>query len=112
MVVVIVDWVRGGHPRYTRMDRQAGEGGKGRSRQKRGSTGKIEPITKVEVKSKASGIVKKLLVDYGDTVKKGQLLAELDKEEILAQVEPGKKRPRSGRSQPEAAEAELERAKV
>jgi HlyD family secretion protein len=39
------------------------------------ATGKIEAITKVEVKSKASGIVEKLLVDYGDTVKKGQLLA-------------------------------------
>src|SRR5271155_1647356 len=36
------------------------------------ATGKIEPITKVEIKSKASGIVKKLYVDYGDRVKKGQ----------------------------------------
>ncbi len=39
------------------------------------ATGKVEPITKVEVKSKASGIVKKLMVEYGDRVKKGQLLA-------------------------------------
>src|ERR1700736_3142058 len=51
------------------------------------ATGKVEPITKVEVKSKASGIVKKLLVDYGDRVKKGQLLAQLDKIEMEAQVE-------------------------
>ena len=43
------------------------------------ATGKVEPITKVEVKSKASGIVKKLHVEYGDKVKKGQLLAQLDK---------------------------------
>ncbi len=50
------------------------------------ATGKVTPITKVEVKSKASGIVKKLLVDYGDRVKKGQLLAQLDKVEIEAQV--------------------------
>ena len=42
------------------------------------ATGKVEPITKVEIKSKASGIVKKLYVDAGDRVKKGQLLAELD----------------------------------
>ena len=42
------------------------------------ATGKVEPITKVEVKSKASGIVKKLLVDYGDKVKKGNLLAVID----------------------------------
>src|ERR1700686_2393946 len=52
--------------------------------------GKVTPITKVEVKSKASGIVKKLLVDYGDRVKKGQLLAQLDKIEIEAQVEQSK----------------------
>ena len=32
------------------------------------ATGKVEPITKVEVKSKASGIVKKLYVDCGDNV--------------------------------------------
>src|SRR5260370_16993758 len=51
------------------------------------ATGKIEPITKVEIKSKASGIVKKLHVDYGDRVKKGQVLAELDKEEIQARVD-------------------------
>src|SRR5207302_11302589 len=42
------------------------------------ATGKIEPMTKVEVKSKASGIVQKLMVDYGETVRKGQVLAELD----------------------------------
>src|SRR5881397_1815617 len=54
------------------------------------ATGKVTPITKVEVKSKASGIVKKLLVDYGDRVKKGQLLAQLDKVVIEAQVEQSK----------------------
>ena len=36
------------------------------------ATGKVEPITKVEIKSKASGIVKKLLVDAGDRAKRGQ----------------------------------------
>ena len=50
------------------------------------ATGKIQPRTKVEVKSKASGIVKKLLVDYGEYVKQGQVLAELDKEELQARV--------------------------
>jgi len=42
------------------------------------ATGKIQPLSKVEIKSKASGIVKKLYVDYGERVKQGQLLAELD----------------------------------
>src|SRR4029077_17661369 len=50
------------------------------------ATGKIEPMTNVEVKYKASGIVQRLLVDYGESVKRDQVLAELDKEEILAQV--------------------------
>ncbi len=41
------------------------------------ATGKITPITKVEIKSKASGIVKHLYVDAGDRVKKGQLLFKI-----------------------------------
>ena len=53
------------------------------------ATGKVQPIINVEIKSKASGIVKKLFVDAGDKIKKGQLLAQLDKEEIQAQVEQG-----------------------
>jgi len=48
--------------------------------------GRIEPLSKVEVKSKANGIIQKLLVDVGDTVKEGQILAELDKEDLQAQV--------------------------
>src|SRR5690348_9739460 len=48
--------------------------------------GKIEPLSKVEVKSKANGIIKALLVDVGDMVKEGDILAELDKEDLQAQV--------------------------
>ena len=69
------------------------------------ATGKIEPITKVEIKSKASGIVEKLYVEYGDHVKAGQLLAELDKEQIQAQV-------RESQAALAAAEADYERSKV
>ena len=50
------------------------------------ATGKIQPRSKVDVKSKASGIVEKILADYGDWVKQGQVLAELDKEELRARV--------------------------
>jgi len=48
--------------------------------------GKIEPLSKVEVKSKANGIIQTLLADVGDSVKEGQILAELDKEDLQAQV--------------------------
>ncbi len=50
------------------------------------ATGKIEPLAKVEVKSKASGIVKKIYVDYADRVKAGQVLVELDKEQLQARA--------------------------
>ncbi len=50
------------------------------------ATGKIQPITKVELKSKASGLVEKLFVDINQIVHKGQVLAQLDQQEILAQV--------------------------
>jgi HlyD family secretion protein len=76
------------------------------------ATGKVTPITKVEVKSKASGIVKKLLVDSGDKVKKGQLLAQLDKEEIEAQVEQSRAAAEAAAANLMSSEADFERAKV
>jgi HlyD family secretion protein len=76
------------------------------------ATGKVEPITKVEIKSKASGIVKKLMVDAGDKVKKGQLLAQLDKEEIQAQVEQSRAALAASEASLKGAEADYERAKV
>jgi len=50
------------------------------------ATGPIQHITKVELKSKASGLVEKLYVDINQIVHKGQVLAQLDQQEILAQV--------------------------
>ena len=76
------------------------------------ATGKVTPITKVEVKSKASGIVKKLLVDYGDKVKKGQLLAQLDKVEIEAQVEQSRAALEAAQANLKSSQADFERAKV
>jgi len=76
------------------------------------ATGKVTPITKVEVKSKASGIVKNLLVDYGDRVKKGQLLAQLDKIEIEAQVEQSKAALEAAQANLKSSQADFERAKV
>ncbi len=64
------------------------------------ATGKIQPITKVEVKSKASGIVEKLYVDINNHVHKGQELAQLDQQEIVAQVD-------AQRAQLAAAEANV-----
>lgn len=50
------------------------------------ATGEIQPVYKVEVGTQVSGIVEKMYVDYNSEVKKGQLLAELDKSLLLEQV--------------------------
>src|ERR1700693_6065932 len=76
------------------------------------ATGKVTPITKVEVKSKASGIVKKLLVEYGDRVKKGQLLAQLDKVEIEAQVAQSRAALDAAEANLKSSQADYERSKV
>src|SRR6266853_1111588 len=76
------------------------------------ATGKIQPITKVEIKSKASGIVKRLLVDAGERVKAGQVLAELDKEQIQAQVRASSAALEAAEANLRATEADIERAKV
>ena len=76
------------------------------------ATGKIEPITKVEIKSKASGIVKKWNADAGQMVKAGQVLVELDKVEIEAQVRQAKAQLEAAEASERASTADYERAKV
>lgn len=50
------------------------------------ATGRIEPVAKVEIKSKANGIIERLLVDVDQPVQAGQVLAELDRLALRARV--------------------------
>ncbi len=76
------------------------------------ATGKVQPITQVEVKSKASGIVTKLFVDINAHVHQGQLLAQLDQIEILAQVAAQKAQLAAAESNAHAAAASIQYDKV
>jgi HlyD family secretion protein len=76
------------------------------------ATGKIEPRAKVDVKSKASGIVKKLYVDYGQYVKQGDVLAELDKEQVQASLRESNALLLAAQAAEESATAAWERNKV
>lgn len=76
------------------------------------ATGKVTPITKADIKSKASGIVQKLLVDYNDHVKAGQVLVVLDKEQLAAQVQQAKAQLAASQANATMAAADYERAKV
>jgi HlyD family secretion protein len=76
------------------------------------ATGKVQPITKVEVKSKASGIVTRLDTDINAHVKQGQVLAQLDQIEILAQVGAQRAQLAAAESNARAAAAAIEYDKV
>ncbi|HEV2618364.1 MAG TPA: efflux RND transporter periplasmic adaptor subunit [Acidobacteriaceae bacterium] len=76
------------------------------------ATGQIQPITKVEVKSKASGIVEKLYVDINNKVTRGQPLAQLDQQEIVAQVNAQKAQLASAEANVTSFEASIEQDKV
>jgi len=51
------------------------------------ATGTVEPVTKVEVGTQVSGIIDRIYVDYNSVVKKGQLIAEMDKVTLQAELE-------------------------
>jgi len=76
------------------------------------ATGDIQPITKVEVKGKASGIVEKLFVDINDRVHKGQQLAQLDQQEISAHVDAARAQLASAQANVTTYEANIEQDKV
>lgn len=50
------------------------------------ATGTIEPVTEVEVGTQVSGIISKIYVDYNSEVKKGQLIAELDRTNLTSEL--------------------------
>lgn len=50
------------------------------------ATGTIEPVTKVEVGTQVSGIIDKIYVDYNSEVKKGQVIAEMDRRNLTSQL--------------------------
>lgn len=54
------------------------------------ATGTIEPVTSVTVGTQVSGIVRKLYVDYNSVVKRGQVIAELDKTNLISELNTAK----------------------
>ncbi len=50
------------------------------------ATGYVQPVDKVDVGTQVSGVIEKIYVDFNSQVKKGQLLAELDKSTLSEKV--------------------------
>jgi HlyD family secretion protein len=77
------------------------------------ATGVIEPISnRIEIRSKASGIVRHIYVDVGDPVHEGQVLLELDKDQLLAQLRETEANLQAAKADVLAADAELEKSRI
>jgi len=76
------------------------------------ATGKIEPITKVEIKSKANGIIEKLFVNVDQVVQPGQVLVELDRENLTARLREARANLQAAEAAREAAAAQLKKNEI
>ncbi len=76
------------------------------------ATGSIEPVTSVTVGTQVSGIISKLYVDYNTKVKKGQVIAELDKTNLISQLNSAKAAVASSKANVESALASVAKAQA
>ncbi len=73
------------------------------------ATGTIEPVTKVEVGTQVSGIIDKIYVDYNSEVRKGQVIAELDKTNLLSELTSAKSNLANAQSELDYQKANFDR---
>ncbi len=76
------------------------------------ATGTIEPVTSVTVGTQVSGIVSKLYVDYNSVVKKGQVIAELDKTNLISELNTAKANLASAQSSLDYEQSNYQRYKT
>ena len=76
------------------------------------ATGTVEPVTKVEIGTQVSGIISKLYVDYNDVVKAGQVIAEMDKVNLVAELSAANAQLATAKTEYEYQEKEYNRMKT
>ncbi|MFI3304392.1 MAG: efflux RND transporter periplasmic adaptor subunit [Rikenellaceae bacterium] len=76
------------------------------------ATGTIEPVTSVDVGTQVSGIVTNIYVDYNSVVKKGQIIAELDKSTLQLELDSNKNNLEAAKAKFEYQEANYNRTKA
>ncbi len=76
------------------------------------ATGTIEPVTSVTVGTQVSGIVAKLYVDYNSVVRKGQVIAELDRTNLISELNAQKANLASAQSSLNYQQSNFERYKT
>lgn len=76
------------------------------------ATGTVKPVTEVQVGTQVSGIIDKLYVDYNDEVKAGQLVAEMDKVNLQAELRSSEAQLASSKTEYEYQQKNYARSKV
>jgi HlyD family secretion protein len=76
------------------------------------ATGKVQPVTQVEIKAKASGIILKLPVNVGDFVHKGEVICELDQNDLIPALRQQEAALHVSQATLRSAQADYERYKV
>ena len=76
------------------------------------ATGTIEPVTSVTVGTQVSGIISNIYVDYNSIVKKGQVIAELDRTNLISELNTAKANHSSAQSTLNYQEANYKRYKA
>ncbi len=76
------------------------------------ATGTIEPVTSVDVGTQVSGIVSKLYVDYNSVVKAGQVIAELDRTNLMSELSSAQANLKSSQSELDYQKTNYERFKT
>ena len=86
VVIALVVWMCSGGKKEQKAEFSTAKGEKQNISTSITATGTIEPVTSVTVGTQVSGIVSKLYVDYNSIVKKGQIIAELDKTNLISEL--------------------------
>ena len=76
------------------------------------ATGTIEPVTSVDVGTQVSGIVSKLYVDYNSVVKAGQIIAELDRTNLMSELSSAQANLKSSQSELDYQKTNYDRFKA
>ena len=86
VVVALIVWLFAGGKKEEKVEFQTAKVERQNIRTSVTATGTIEPVTSVTVGTQVSGIVSRLFVDYNSVVKKGQVIAELDKTNLISEL--------------------------
>ena len=86
VVVIIALWKCSGGKKEEKVTFETAKVEKGNIQTSITATGTIEPVTSVTVGTQVSGIVSRLYVDYNSVVKRGQVIAELDRTNLISEL--------------------------